>query len=45
MLLNLTESILKALDEGNLTCSIFVDLQKVFDTVDQNISKNYNITE
>ena len=33
-LLNLTESILKALDEGNFACDIFVDLEKAFDTVD-----------
>ena len=36
-LLNLTESIMRALDEGNFTCGLFVDLQKDFDTVDHNI--------
>ena len=36
-LLNLTEAIMKALDDGNFTCSIFVDLQKAFDTVDHRI--------
>ena len=38
-LLNLTESIMRALDEGNFTCGLFVDLQKDFDTVDHNIKK------
>ena len=36
-LLNLSESIMKALDEGNFACGIFVDLEKAFDTVDHNI--------
>ena len=36
-LLNLFEWILKALDEGNFACGIFVDLEKAFDTVDYNI--------
>ena len=36
-LLNLTESIMKALDEANFACGIFVDLEKAFDTVAQNI--------
>ena len=30
---------MKALDEGNFARGIFVDLQKTFDIVDQNISK------
>ena len=34
---SLTESIMKALDEGNFACSIFADLQKAFNIVDQNI--------
>ena len=34
-LLNLTEAIMKALDDGN--CSIFVGVQKAFDTVDHSI--------
>ena len=36
-LLNLTEAIMKALDDGNFACGIFVDLQKVFHTVDHSI--------
>ena len=28
---------MKALDEGNYACGIFVDLQKALDTVDYNI--------
>ena len=32
-LINLTEKIRQALDEGYIGCSIFVDLQKAFDTV------------
>ena len=36
-LLKLTESIMKALDESNFACDIFVDLEKTFDTVDHNI--------
>ena len=36
-LLNLTEAIMKALDDGNFVCGIFVDLQKAFDTVDHSI--------
>ena len=30
---------MKALDEGNFACGIFVDLKKAFDIVDHNISK------
>ena len=43
-LLNLTEAIMKALDDGNFACAIFVDLQKAFDTVDHSIllSKIYH---
>ena len=36
-LLNLTESIMKPLDESNFACGIFVDFEKAFDTVDHNI--------
>ena len=33
-LINVTESIRKARDDGNIVCEVFVDLQKAFDTVD-----------
>ena len=36
-LINITENIRKALDDGNIGCGVFVDLQKVFDTVDHRI--------
>ena len=36
-LINLTGNIRQALDEGYIGCSIFVDLQKAFDTVDYEI--------
>ena len=36
-LLNLTEALMKALDDGNFACGIFVDLHKAFDTVDLGI--------
>ena len=36
-LINLTEDIRKNLDGGKVECGIFVDLQKIFDTVDHNI--------
>ena len=32
-LINITENIRKALDDGNIGCGVFVDLQKAFDTV------------
>ena len=32
-LINITENIRKALDDGNISCGVFVDLQKAFDTV------------
>ena len=32
-LINLTENIRQAVDEGYIGCEIFVDLQKTFDTV------------
>ena len=36
-LINITENIRKALDDGNMGCGVFVDLQKAFDTVDHQI--------
>ena len=33
-LINLIENTKQALDEGDIGCGIFVDLQKAFDTVD-----------
>ena len=36
-LINHAENIRQALDEGHIGCGIFVDLQKAFDTVDQEI--------
>ena len=37
LLINITENIRKALDDGNIGCGIFVDLEKAFDTVDHQI--------
>ena len=34
-LINITENIRKALDGGNIGCGVFVDLQKAFDTGDE----------
>ena len=36
-LINITENIKKALDDENIGCGAFVDLQKAFDTVDHQI--------
>ena len=36
-LINITENTRKALDDGNMDCGVFVDLQKAFDTVDRQI--------
>ena len=36
-MINITESIRKALDDGNIGSGAFVDLQKAFDTVDYQI--------
>ena len=36
-LVSLTESIRSQLDAGNFSCSVFIDLQKAFDTVDHEI--------
>ena len=32
-LINITENIRKGLDDGNIGCGVFVDLQKDFDTI------------
>ena len=37
VLINITENIRKALDDGNIRCGVSVDLQKAFDTVDHHI--------
>ena len=36
-LINITENIRKTLDDGNIGCGVFVDLQKAFDSVDHKI--------
>ena len=36
-LINITGNIRKALDDGNIGCGVFVDLQKAFDTVNHEI--------
>ena len=36
-LLNISQKIMDALDKGNYTCEVFIDLQKAFDTVDHEI--------
>ena len=36
-LINITENIRKALDNVNIGCGVFADLQKAFDTVDHQI--------
>ena len=36
-LINITENITKVLDDGNIGCGVFVDLQKACDTVDHQI--------
>ena len=36
-LIKLTQNIRKALDDENIGCDVFVDLQKAFDTVDHEI--------
>ena len=36
-LINITENIRKDLDDGNIGCGVFVDLQKAFDTLDHQI--------
>ena len=37
VLINITENIRKALDDGYIGCGVFVDLQKAFDTIDHQI--------
>ena len=37
VLINFTKNIRKALDDGNIGCGVFVDLEKAFDTVDHQI--------
>ena len=36
-LINIIENIRKALDDGNIGCGVFADLQKAFDTVDHQV--------
>ena len=36
-LINVTENVRKALDDGNIGCGVFVNLQKAFDSVDHKI--------
>ena len=36
-LINITENIRKTLDDRNIGCEVFVNLQKAFDTVDHQI--------
>ena len=36
-LINITENVRKASDDGNIGCGVFVDLQIAFDTVDEQI--------
>ena len=47
VLINITKNIRKALDDGNIGCGAFVDLQKAFDTLDHHIllatSNHYGI--
>ena len=37
-LINITENIRKALDDGNIGCGIFVESQKAFNTIDHQIT-------
>ena len=38
-IINLTNALLKSLDEGKITLGIFIDFQKAFDTINHNILK------
>ena len=42
-MLNIAENIRNALDDRNIGCVIFVDLQKTFGTVDHEILSHYGI--
>ena len=37
VLIKITENVRKALDDGNIGCGVFVDLQKAFNTVDHQV--------
>ena len=37
VLIKITENVRKALDDGNIGCGVFVDLQKAFHTVDHQV--------
>ena len=36
-IINIPQNIRKALDDGNIGCGVFVDLQKTFDTIDHQV--------
>ena len=40
-LIDITENVRKALDGGNISCGVFVNLQKAFDTEDHQILLQY----
>ena len=43
-LIHMTEAIRSALDSGLVTCGIFVDFQKAFDTVNHDIPYSYKFS-